>query len=311
MFTNFVSAHQVSTNDAQALIDRAEAFKAGTPAPAHQPVYAANLFFENSTRTHTSFEMAERKLGLTVIPFDPGHSSVTKGETLRDTIKTLAAIGINIAVIRHPEDTYYEQLLDVSPTLAIVNAGDGAGQHPSQMMLDLMTIHEEFGDFTGLKIGIVGDLSHSRVAHSDADMLTRLGAQVMFSGPKQWFSPEYQQFGPYVPLQELVPQVDVLMLLRVQLERFNNNENAAFSKESYHAQYGVTEQLAQTMKPSAIFMHPAPVNRDVELASVLVDGPQSRIFTQMHNGVFMRMAMLEAVMQARHFGAVPAHLLNH
>lgn len=304
MFTNFVSAHQVSPADAMQLIDRAEGFKHGTPVPAHGPVYAANLFFENSTRTHTSFEMAERKLGLTVIPFDPSHSSVTKGETLEDTIKTLAAIGVNIAVMRHPADAYYEPLLAASPTLAIVNAGDGAGQHPSQMMLDLMTIHEEFGGFTSLNIGIVGDLSHSRVAHSDAEMLTKLGANIFFSGPEKWFSPEYKRFGPYLPLAELVPKVDVLMLLRVQLERFNADESGAFSKESYHEKYGVTDALAKTMKSRAIIMHPAPVNRDVELASDLVEAPQSRIFMQMHNGVFMRMAMLEAVMHARRFGEV-------
>lgn len=306
MFMNFVSAHQVSPADAMTLIDRAEAFKNGTPVPEHGPVYAANLFFENSTRTHTSFEMAERKLGLTVIPFDPAHSSVSKGETLSDTIKTLAAIGVNIAVMRHPAYAYYEPLLAASPTLAIVNAGDGAGQHPSQMMLDLMTIHEEFGSFAGLNVGIVGDLSHSRVAHSDAEMLTKLGANVFFSGPEKYFSPEYKQFGPFLPLAELVKRVDVLNVLRVQLERFNSGETAEFSRADYHAKYGITDALAATMKPRAIIMHPAPVNRDVELASDLVEAPQSRIFMQMHNGVYMRMAMLEAVMQARQFGAVPA-----
>ncbi|KMO58279.1 aspartate carbamoyltransferase catalytic subunit, partial [Lacticaseibacillus rhamnosus] len=167
---------------------------------------------------------------------------------------------------------------------------------------DLMTIHEEFGHFEGLNIGIVGDLSHSRVARSDMQMLHKLGATLHFAGPQQWYDPSFDRYGDFISVPELVKQVDVLMLLRVQLERFNQDNREAFSKESYHAKYGITDDLAKTMKPNAIFMHPAPVNRDVELASDLVDGPQSRIFTQMQNGVFMRMAMLEAVINARHFG---------
>ncbi|WP_410175617.1 aspartate carbamoyltransferase catalytic subunit [Lacticaseibacillus nasuensis] len=290
---HFVSADQVTPAFANQLIARAEAFKAGAEPHLTQPVYASNLFFEASTRTHTSFEMAERKLGMTVIPFDPTHSSVTKGETLEDTLRTIAAIGVNVAVIRHPEDAYYTPLIAADVPLHLMNAGDGAGQHPSQMMLDLMTIHEEFGHFAGLRVGIVGDLAHSRVARSDMAMLTKLGAQVTFSGPKAWYTPDFAEYGPYVPLKELAPQVDVLMLLRVQLERLSEAETREFSAANYHAQFGLTEELAATMPKQAIIMHPAPVNRDVELASSLVTGPQSRIFTQMKNGVFMRMAMLE------------------
>lgn len=290
---HFVSADQVTPAFANQLIARAEAFKAGAEPHLTQPVYASNLFFEASTRTHTSFEMAERKLGMTVIPFDPTHSSVTKGETLEDTLRTIAAIGVNVAVIRHPEDAYYTPLIAADVPLHLMNAGDGAGQHPSQMMLDLMTIHEEFGHFAGLRVGIVGDLAHSRVARSDMAMLTKLGAQVTFSGPKAWYTADFAEYGPYVPLKELVPQVDVLMLLRVQLERLSEAETREFSAANYHAQFGLTEELAAAMPKQAIIMHPAPVNRDVELASSLVTGPQSRIFTQMKNGVFMRMAMLE------------------
>lgn len=290
---HFVSASQVTPAFAASLIDRAEAFKHGATPNLPQPTYAANLFFEASTRTHTSFEMAERKLGMTVIPFDPAHSSVTKGETLGDTLRTLAAIGISVAVMRHAQDGYYQPLIAGGVPLHIMNAGDGAGQHPSQMMLDLMTIHEEFGAFKGLHVGIVGDLAHSRVARSDMMMLRALGAKVSFSGPKAWYPASFAEYGPYVPLAELAPQVDVLMLLRVQLERLSAAESAEFSAADYHERFGVTEAIAATMKPTAIFMHPAPVNRDVELASALVEAPQSRIFTQMKNGVFMRMAMLE------------------
>lgn len=294
---DFVSADQVEPAFAAQLITRAEAFKAGAQPTLPQPLYAANLFFENSTRTHTSFEMAERKLGMTVMTFDPDHSSVSKGETLGDTLHTLSAIGVDLAVIRHPQDGYYQALQAADVPLHLVNAGDGAGQHPSQMMLDLMTIHEAFGHFAGLKVGIVGDLAHSRVARSDMTMLTKLGATVLFSGPKAWYNDDFAAYGDYVPLRTLAPQVDVLMLLRVQLERLSAAEKQEFSAETYFDRFGVTDAIAATMKPTAIFMHPAPVNRGVEIASDLVDGPRSRIFTQMHNGVFMRMAMLEWVMQ--------------
>nr|WP_162259762.1 aspartate carbamoyltransferase catalytic subunit [Lacticaseibacillus brantae] len=299
-FKHFVSADQVTPTDALTLIERAEAFKHGESRQFANPIYVSNLFFENSTRTHTSFEMAESKLGLSVISFDPTHSSVSKGETLSDTIKTLSAIGVNLAVIRHPQSDYYRPLLDASST-AILNAGDGAGQHPSQMMLDLMTIHEHFGHFTGLKVGIVGDLAHSRVARSDMTLLKQLGATVMFSGPRAWYTEDFAQAGPYVEIDDLMPQVDVLMLLRVQLERLDATTRAAFTATDYHQTYGVTLERAKQLQPQAIIMHPAPVNRDVELASELVESPQSRIFTQMHNGVFMRMAMLEAVIDANHF----------
>ncbi len=151
-FEHFVSETQVTPEIAEDLIDRAEAFKQGAKPEVATPYYAANLFFENSTRTHTSFEMAERKLGMTVIPFDPVHSSVTKGESLEDTLRALAAIGIQVAVIRHSQDNYYQPLIEANVPLHIVNAGDGAGQHPSQMMLDLMTIREEFGHFKGLHV---------------------------------------------------------------------------------------------------------------------------------------------------------------
>ena len=291
---HFLSADQVNEEFSLELIERAEAFKHGAEPHIELPKYAANLFFENSTRTHTSFEMAERKLGMTVIPFNPETSSVSKGETLEDTVKTLSAIGVDLVVIRHSEDAYYEELnTPENQAISIVNAGDGAGQHPSQMMLDLMTIHEEFGKFSGLKVGIVGDLEHSRVARSDMEILKRLGSQIFFSGPKEWYTKDFESYGPYVELKELVKEVDVLMLLRVQLERLHSDEKSEFSKEEYHQTYGLTDELAGLMKDEAIIMHPAPVNRDVELASDLVECEKSRIFPQMKNGMFMRMAMLE------------------
>lgn len=309
--TDFVSANQVTPQLADLLIQRAEAFKGGATPNLPLPMYAANLFFEPSTRTHTSFEMAERKLGMTVLPFDPRQSSVTKGETLADTLRTLAAIGVQVAVIRHPVNAYYQSLLAEHLPLHIVNAGDGAGQHPSQMMLDLMTIHEEFGHFKGLKVGIVGDLSHSRVAKSDMQMLHDLGAELTFSGPKAWYTKEFEKYGPYEPMADIVPKVDVLMLLRVQFERLSEAEKAEFSEETYHERFGLSDQLYPKLKKSAIIMHPAPVNRGIELADDLVLCPQSRIFQQMHNGVFMRMAMLEQVMMPQATEGSRVHAFTH
>ena len=182
---HFVSVENLSVEEVEALIKRAEYFKNGGATPRlTQPVYISNMFFEDSSRTHTSFEMAERKLGLTVIPFDPAHSSVNKGETLYDTSLIMDAVGVNIEVIRHSQNEYYQDLIHPKKNqylnIGVINAGDGSGQHPSQCLLDMMTIHEHFGHFKGLKVAIVGDITNSRVAKSNMELLTRLGAQVYF-----------------------------------------------------------------------------------------------------------------------------------
>ena len=160
-----------------------------------------------------------------------------------------------------------------------------------------MTIYEEFGHFDQLKVAIVGDITHSRVAKSNMQMLKRLGAKVYFSGPPQWYDNEFEVYGHWLPLDELVNQVDVMMMLRVQHERHDGSES--FSKEAYLRDYGLTVERAAKMQDHAIIMHPAPVNRDVELADPLVEGLRSRIVTQMTNGVFVRMAILEAVLNGK------------
>lgn len=295
-FNHLVSVEDLTDQEVISLIRQASEFKQGTSfCPPQKQIFVANLFFENSTRTHKSFEVAEKKLGLEVIEFDAGASSIKKGETLYDTLLTMSAIGVDIAVIRHSEERYYDSLIK-SPTITchIVNGGDGSGQHPSQCLLDLMTIYEEFGTFQDLKVAIVGDITHSRVAKSNMQLLTRLGAQVYFSGPSYWYDPSFERYGTYLPLDELTPLVDVMMMLRVQHERHENGE--MFSEATYHEQYGLTVERAQKMKATAIIMHPAPVNRDVELADELVEGKQSRIITQMQNGVYVRMAILEAIL---------------
>ena len=210
----------------------------------------------------------------------------------------MESIVVDIAVIRHPENEYYKELIKhPGLKIGIANGGDGSGQHPSQCLLDMMTIHEEFGNFKGLKVLIIGDLSHSRVAHSNAMMLNRLGAEVYFAGPQEWYDDELAQYGTFGDFDELLPKMDVVNLLRVQNERLSGAENGAFDAEKYHQQYGLTKERYNKMKKGAIIMHPAPVNRGVEIDSDLVEAPNSRIFRQMQNGVFTRMAILSRILR--------------
>lgn len=296
---HLLTAEALTDREVMGLIRRAGEFKQGAKwHPEERQYFATNLFFENSTRTHKSFEVAEKKLGLEVIEFEASRSSVQKGETLYDTVLTMSAIGVDVAVIRHGKENYYDELIQ-SKTIqcSIINGGDGSGQHPTQCLLDLMTIYEEFGGFEGLKVAIVGDITHSRVAKSNMQLLNRLGAEIYFSGPEEWYDHQFDVYGQYVPLDEIVEKVDVMMLLRVQLERHDGKES--FSKEGYHLEYGLTNERATRLQKHAIIMHPAPVNRDVELADELVESLQSRIVAQMSNGVFMRMAILEAILHGK------------
>lgn len=284
------------------ILDEAQRFAEGMEAVPEKQAVVANLFFENSTRTRFSFEMAEKKMGMHVLNFSVETSSVQKGETLYDTVKTLEAIGVDTVVIRHSEERYFDQLVD-KVDIPVLNGGDGTGHHPTQSLLDLLTIRQEFGKFEGLKIGIVGDIRHSRVARSNAEMLTRLGAKVYFASPDVW-KDESNPFGEYMPLDELVEIADVVMLLRVQHER--HSERADMNH--YLENHGLTMERERRMKPQAIIMHPAPFNRDVEIASELVECERSRIFKQMTNGVFVRMAVLKRALP-NVFGGVKNEVL--
>lgn len=296
---HLLAAEALTDREIMGLIRRAGEFKQGAKChPEERQYFATNLFFENSTRTHKSFEVAEKKLGLEVIEFEASRSSVQKGETLYDTVLTMSAIGVDVAVIRHAKENYYDELIQSKRIqCSIINGGDGSGQHPTQCLLDLMTIYEEFGGFEGLKVAIVGDITHSRVAKSNMQLLNRLGAEIYFSGPEEWYDHQFDVYGQYVPLDEIVEKVDVMMLLRVQHERQDGKES--FSKEGYHLEYGLTNERATRLQKHAIIMHPAPVNRDVELADEFVESLQSRIVAQMSNGVFMRMAILEAILHGK------------
>lgn len=284
---------ELSVQDVNELLHQAEAFSTGDDWKPNTQSFIANLFFEASTRTRFSFEIAERKLGLEILQFDGDHSSIKKGESLYDTARTLESIGANALVIRHSQNAFFNELRNVS--IPIINAGDGCGNHPTQSMLDLLTIKQEFGSFQGLAVTIVGDLQHSRVARSNADILTRLGARVTIAGPKEWmgdFHPSYR----YISIDEAVKQADIVMLLRVQHER--HDSGTSFSKENYHQSYGLTIEREAFMQRGSIIMHPAPVNRDVEIASELVECSRSRIYKQSANGVAVRMAVLKKALDA-------------
>lgn len=246
-----------------------------------------NMFFENSTRTRSSFEVAEKRLGAEVINFSAAASSVEKGESIYDTVRTLESMGLDAGVIRlKPVGMLQEIAARVK--MPLVNAGDGNNEHPTQALLDLYTMRKHFGELKGLNVAIVGDVDHSRVARSNLWALRKFGAHVSFCAPENMKAPELD--APYIDMEEVL-QADVVMMLRVQLER---HEKSVFtSKEAYRAAYGLTVERASRMKDHAIIMHPAPVNRDVEIDSDLVESPKSCIFEQMANGVPIRMAVME------------------
>ncbi|ATH60435.1 MULTISPECIES: aspartate carbamoyltransferase catalytic subunit [Staphylococcus] len=293
---NLLSMEHLTTNEIYELIEIASGIKSGNFKPhRYEDKFVANLFFENSTRTKSSFLVAEQKLGLKLIDFETSTSSVQKGESLYDTCKTLEQVGADVLVIRHSNTTYYNELNSLN--LPIINAGDGSGQHPTQSLLDLMTIYEEYKTFKGLNVLICGDIKNSRVARSNYQSLTALGANVMFSSPETWRDETLE--APYVDIDQKIEDIDIVMLLRVQHERHDDGEVADFENQNYHQNYGLTKQRYNRLKSSAIVMHPAPVNRGVEIDDCLVEADKSRIFKQMENGMYTRMAVIEYILQAK------------
>lgn len=286
---HLLTTAELSIEEINEILEEAQKFAKGDSWQPKKQTFVANLFFEPSTRTKSSFYMAQRKLGLDVIPFETSTSSVQKGETLYDTVRTLESIGLDAVVIRHQDDQYFDELVG-KVNIPILNAGDGCGNHPTQSLLDLFTIKDEFGHFSGLKVAIIGDLRHSRVARSNADALKRLGAEVVFSGPEEWFDEDLLKYGRYEEVDEAMQTADVVMLLRIQHER--HGVGGTSSPDQYHRAFGLTVERERSMKRGSIIMHPAPVNRDVEIAGCLVECDRSRIFKQMENGVYTRMSVL-------------------
>ena len=251
----------------------------------------ANMFFENSTRTRFSFEMAEKRLGAEVLNFSAAVSSVQKGESIYDTVRTLESLGIDAGVIRLKPIGVLAELAE-KIRIPLINAGDGNNEHPTQALLDLYTMQKQFGTLRGLTVAIVGDILHSRVARSNLWALRKMGANVVFCAPPNMEAPELD--APYVAIEEAL-KADVVMMLRVQLER--HESGMIRSAEDYRTHYGLTVERAATIGKHAIIMHPAPINRGVEIDDELVEHPQSRIFAQMANGVPIRMAVIERALQ--------------
>jgi len=286
---HFISLEDFTNNELTNMLELAEKVKT-SEIKLNKQLFAANLFFEPSTRTKVSFEVAEKRLGMDVLHFIPEHSSVTKGESLYDTAKTFEAIGADVLVIRHEED-YFHKELEAGLKIPVINAGAGQREHPTQSLLDIFTIYEHFGTLENKNITIVGDIKHSRVAHSNAHALERFGAKVYLSAAEE-FMDEVLPF-PYISIDEAIEKSDTLMLLRVQHERHSNQQQI----HDYLLEYGLTQEREQNMKDGAIILHPAPINRGVEIDSELVEGSRSKIFTQMENGVYVRMAILLTILK--------------
>ena len=256
-----------------------------------------NLFFENSTRTRTTFEIAAKRLSADVFNLDIARSSTAKGESLLDTIANLSAMAADIFVVRHSESgAPYLIAQNVAPHVHVVNAGDGRHAHPTQGLLDMFTIRHYKGDFTQLRVAIVGDVLHSRVARSDIHALTTLGCpEVRVVGPKTLVPASFAQLGVQVfhELEEGIRDCDVVIMLRLQNERMSGA--LLPSSQEYFKSFGLTQEKLQLAKPDAIVMHPGPINRGVEIDSAVVDGAQSVILPQVTFGIAVRMAVMSIV----------------
>jgi len=254
--------------------------------------FVVNMFFENSTRTRFSFEIAERRLGAEPLNFSAAESSLAKGETIYDTVRTLESMGADAGVIRLKPVGVLEELAD-RIRMPLINAGDGHNEHPTQALIDLYTIRKHFGELRGLTVSIIGDIRHSRVARSNLWGLTAMGARVQFCAPPSLQAPELAEHARYVPMEEAL-KADVVMMLRVQLERHGNG--LIGSADEYRREWGLTMERLETMPPHAVVLHPGPVNRNVEIDDGIVEHPRSKIFTQMAHGVPVRMAVIERVL---------------
>jgi aspartate carbamoyltransferase catalytic subunit len=278
----------------ETLLDRAEAHLSGGSANTSvlQGKVVANLFFEDSTRTRTSFEMAAKTLGAQVLNWTAQGSSVSKGETLLDTVRNIEATGPVALVIRH-RSSGAPHLVAQHVRCAVINAGDGTHEHPSQALLDAFTLRKHWGRLDGRTVLIVGDILHSRVARSNILCLGALGARVVVCGPPTLLPVGLKELGAEVTtrLDEALPQADAVMCLRLQLER--QTESFFPSTREFSRLFGLSAARAERMKPGALVMHPGPINRGVELAPAVADGPRSVILEQVANGVAVRRAILE------------------
>ena len=288
----------LSPDEISLILDTAEGFKEVSErpvkkVPALRGQLVINLFMEASTRTRVSFEIAEKRLSADTLNFAASGSSVEKGETLIDTAENLVAMHPDMIVIRHKHPGAAKMLADRLPNVSIINAGDGAHEHPTQALLDAFTIRERLGRLAGVKVSIVGDIAHSRVVRSNIHLLTKMRASVTLGAPPSLMPAEVERMGVRAvhSLDEAIDEADVIMMLRIQLER--GGKLAFPSLREYYNTFGLTRERLRRAKKDVIVMHPGPMNRGVEIASEVADDPQrSVILEQVTNGVAVRMAVL-------------------
>ncbi len=293
---DLVGLHELSADEINFVLQTADAFKeVGTreikKVPALRGKTLVNLFIEPSTRTRISFELAALRLSADVVNVTAAASSLTKGETLLDTARNIEALHADILVLRH-NSAGAAHFLAPRLRTSIVNAGDGAHEHPTQGLLDLYTIREKKGRIDGLHVAIIGDIRFSRVARSNIFALTKLGARVTLVGPSTLVPREFEQLGVTVShtIDDVLPSVDVVNLLRIQHERQRKEYFPGLGE--YIRLFGLTKRRAELLKPDCLIMHPGPINRGVEIDSAVADGPQSVILDQVTNGLAVRMAVL-------------------
>jgi aspartate carbamoyltransferase catalytic subunit len=299
---HLLGLRELSAEEITYILDTAEGFeeistRSVKKAPALRGKIVVNLFFEDSTRTRNSFTLAASRLSADVIEFTEKTSSVSKGETLLDTAKNLEAMGIDIVVIRHSA-AGAPKFLSRNINACVVNAGDGYCEHPTQGLLDVYTIRKLKGSLEGLRIAIVGDIAHSRVARSDMWAMTKLGAEVIFVGPPTLMPSQVEKLPVKVSysLDEVIEKIDVINMLRIQFERLGGNPFPSVREYSHY--FGLTVERMKKAKPDILVMHPGPINRGLEIESEVADGRNSVILQQVTNGLAVRMAVLFLVNQA-------------
>jgi aspartate carbamoyltransferase catalytic subunit len=294
---HLLGIRDLTSQDIQLILDTATQFKEVLQrpikkVPSLRDVTIVNLFYENSTRTRISFELAEKRLSADTINFSASGSSVSKGESLLDTVNNILSMKVDMVVMRHSASGAPHFLAKHIPA-AIINAGDGINEHPTQALLDAFSIREKLGDLAGKKVAIIGDIMHSRVALSNIHLLKKMGAEVMVAGPptlipvyiKEAFDIEVEY-----NLQKALQWCDVANVLRIQLER--QNQVLFSSLREYNLAYGVKKSMLEKINKKILIMHPGPINRGVEIDSDVADGNQSIILQQVENGVAVRMAVL-------------------
>ena len=300
---HFLTIQGLPANILHQILDTAESFltvgqQAVKKVPLLRGKTIANVFFEPSTRTRTTFELAEKRLSADVLTLNIANSSTTKGETLMDTLNTLHAMHSDMFVVRHEDSGSAHFIAKHSPAgVGVINAGDGRHAHPTQAMLDMLTIRRTKQTFQGLSVAIVGDIKHSRVARCEIQALKTLGVKdIRIIAPKTLMLPNIEQFGitPYHAIREGLKDVDVIIMLRLQKERMANA--LLPSEHEYFHYYGLTEDRVKYAKPDVIIMHPGPINRGIEIASEVADGPNSVILQQITHGIAVRMAVMSMVL---------------